>query len=377
MLKRFDFYVFSRLMALFSFFVFVLFGIHWTNWVARVFEGILVGGQNLAAFLEYILYFIPISIYSVIPVAAFAAAVYATHRLAAERELTVFQGTGMGPYRMMRPYLLFALVAAAFSMLLSNELVPQSRMQLAKMQQSFATDFSVRRIRAGQFLFPEDGTAVFVGAISEDALLDVFIHDYRIAGQSKTYTAEEAHLLQEDSAVKLLLEDGQVQFVAGEEQKLTRIKFSQLVLDISNVPEELTAIAPDIRGSTSRQLLKLILDTGGPPGQRPQEPIAELNERVSGPVYTCVFALAGAAFLIAGSCLRVRTAWSVLSSVAFVAAVYYAWRHANSLASSSADGWLLIYIPAAVSLALTVVALARARGRPTRFLQSMWAEERV
>ena len=366
MLKRFDFYVFSRLMALFSFFVFVLFGIHWTNWVVRVFEDILVGGQNLAAFLEYVIYFIPISIHSVIPFSAFAAAVYATHRLAAERELTVFQGTGMGPYRMMRPYLLFALAAGAFSTLLSHELVPQSRMQLAKMKHSFATDFSVRRTHAGQFLFPEEGTAVFVGSISEESLQDVFIHDYRVVGQPKTYTAESAQLLQEDSTAKLLLEDGQVHFVVGEERKLTRIKFSQLILNISVVAEELTAMSPDIRYYSSRNLLKRILDAEGLHEQRLQEPLAELNERMSGPVYTCVFTLAGAAIMIAGSALRIRTAWTVLSSVALVVAVYYAWRNAISLASASAANWPLIYWP----------WRGRVEGRP-KILQSTWTEERV
>ena len=39
----------------------------------------------------------------VLPIAAFAGAVYVTNRLSTESELTVMQATGYSPYRLIRP----------------------------------------------------------------------------------------------------------------------------------------------------------------------------------------------------------------------------------------------------------------------------------
>lgn len=378
MLRRFDLYVMSRLVALFGFFVFVFFGIHWTSWVVGVFEGILADGQDLAAVLEYVLYLLPESIYWVLPVAAFAAAVYVTHRLIVERELTIFQGVGMGPFRLIRPYLAFGIIIVALSSLLAHELVPLSKYKLQQLKQGFSQDVTGRRILPGQFLFPVSEIVVFVGDVSsDDQLQDIFIHDTRLPGQARTYFAEIAHILRDGPASNLILHKGQAYGIEGEVPKLARLRFSNLTVDLSNLPERFSPGSVSVRNFTSWRLFRSSPDDQLLSSQAPSAIRLELIHRLSTPLYALVFPLIGASILLAGSSLRIRAAWTVLTATAAAISVYYAWQRTLSLVQTGVGDWPLLYVPAIGSLVLVLAIMARACGKPSRLLQSSWTEERA
>ena len=84
----------SQLMALFGFFSLVLVLVYWVNRAVLLFDRLIGDGQSALVFLEFTALTLPNVIRLVLPVSAFAAAVYVTNRLSTESELVVVQATG-------------------------------------------------------------------------------------------------------------------------------------------------------------------------------------------------------------------------------------------------------------------------------------------
>ena len=75
-LSRFDRYVLAQLMLLFGFFSLILVAVYWINQAVRVFDQLIADGQRAWAVLTLSALSLPLVIAIVMPMAAFAAAVY-------------------------------------------------------------------------------------------------------------------------------------------------------------------------------------------------------------------------------------------------------------------------------------------------------------
>jgi len=129
--SRLDRYLLSQLMALFGFFALVLVSVYWINQAVWLFERLISDGHTASVVLEFTALMLPNVIRLVLPVSAFAAAVYAINRLASESELVVMQATGFSPWRLARPVAMFGLVIGVLLAILVHWLVPAARAQLA------------------------------------------------------------------------------------------------------------------------------------------------------------------------------------------------------------------------------------------------------
>ena len=78
---RFDRYLLSQLMMIFGFFSRVLVRIYWINRAVRLFDWLIASGQSASVFLEFTALTLPNVIRIVLPIAAFAAALYVTNRM--------------------------------------------------------------------------------------------------------------------------------------------------------------------------------------------------------------------------------------------------------------------------------------------------------
>ena len=104
-MSRYDRYVLSQLLLFFGFFALVLVAVFWINRAVVLFDRLIGDGQSALVFLEFTALALPNLIRMVLPMAAFAAAIYVINRLNSESELTVMQATGSSPWRMARPIL--------------------------------------------------------------------------------------------------------------------------------------------------------------------------------------------------------------------------------------------------------------------------------
>ena len=109
-MQRFDRYMLSQLMVVFGFFALVLVMVYWVNTSVGLFDELIADGHTAGIFLEFTMLALPGVIGIVLPMAAFGAAVYVTNRMSNDSELTVAIATGLSPWRLARPVLVFGII---------------------------------------------------------------------------------------------------------------------------------------------------------------------------------------------------------------------------------------------------------------------------
>ncbi len=204
--------------------------------------------------MEFTALSLPNVIRMVLPMAAFAAAVYVTNRMSSESELTVVQATGFSPWRLARPVLVFGLIVAAMMSVLTHFLVPKSLEQLRLREAEISGSVSARLLREGTFLHPSSGVTFYIREIAPDGeLRDVFLSDRRQVGRVVTYTSESAFLLRDALGPKLLMQSGLAQTLNVQDQTLSTTNYTDLTYDISG----LVAAESRSRGARSSSCRRL------------------------------------------------------------------------------------------------------------------------
>ncbi len=86
--------------------------VYWVNRAVLLFDQLIADGQSAAVFLEFTALSLPNVIRLVLPIAAFAAAIYVTNRMAHGQRARGGAGQRLGPFRLARPVLVFGVIVA-------------------------------------------------------------------------------------------------------------------------------------------------------------------------------------------------------------------------------------------------------------------------
>lgn len=354
-MSRIDRYLLAQLLSVFAFFTLVLVAVYWVNRAALLFDAVVGDGQSFWVFLELSALTLPNVFRVVLPLSAFAAAVYVAIRMTRDNEMVVLQGTGISFARLLRPVALFGLIVALMLGVLMHVLSPMSRAQLAERQVTIASNISARLLRSGEFLQPTDGIVVFIRAISEDGtLMDVFLSDDRAEGRRVEYNAATALLVTVPDTAVLVMRDGVALAYTKADDRLTTISFDELTYDVGAL------IAPGSRSTDVREL-----PTGALLGANAQTVRAfgislaelrfELASRVAQPLLAVITALVGFAALFLGQFSRLGAWRQVLAAIVTLAVLQLLANATAGVALRRADAAYLAFAP--VLAGLTVVAV--------------------
>src|SRR5690606_21240070 len=97
----------------------------------------------------------------VLPMAAFAGAIYVTNRLSSESELVVMQATGFSPWRLARPVLIYGGIVALMMSALTHFLVPLSLEEMKKREAELSRNVTSKLLTEGTFLHPATGITFY------------------------------------------------------------------------------------------------------------------------------------------------------------------------------------------------------------------------
>jgi lipopolysaccharide export system permease protein len=314
--SRFDRYVLSQLLVLFGFFTLVLVAVYWVNRAVSLFDTLIGDGQSALVFLEFSALTLPNVIRVVLPVSAFAAAVYVTNRMTTESELVVMQSAGFSPWRMARPVLVFGVIVALVLSVLMHFLVPASRAQLAQRSAEVSENIVARFLTEGRFLHPVPGVTLFVRALTPEGVLrDVFLSDARDAGLRTDYTAQEAFLVRSETGPKLVMLNGLAQGLGTEGQRLVTTSFDSLTFDLASLIASIGAAQPGARELPTPLLWQARPDDIAAARSTPAEFRFELFGRFAQPLVATCAALIGFAALLVGGFSRFGVAKQVVGAV--------------------------------------------------------------
>ena len=235
-MSKFDRYLLSQLLAVFGFFSLVLVSVYWVNRAVGLFDQLIGDGQSALVFLQFSILTLPNVIRLVLPISAFAAAVYVANRLTQESELVVMQATGVSSFQIMRPVLYFGLIVALMMAILMHVLVPASRASLATRTAEISQNVSARFLKDGEFTHPSTGITLYIREVAPTGeLLDLFLNDARNVAQSVTYTARQALFVRADDGPKLIMLDGLVQTLDLKSRRLAVTRFGDFTYDLAGL----------------------------------------------------------------------------------------------------------------------------------------------
>jgi len=347
----------SQLMWVFGFFSLVLVLVYWINRAVSLFDQLIANGHSAIVFLEFTALALPNVIRIVLPVSAFASAVYVTNRMSSESELVVMQATGYSPARMARPVLVFGAVVAVLMSVLSHLLIPASTTQLAQRSVEISENVTARLLSEGEFLHPAAGVTFYIREITpEGELRDIFLADARKAGQRATYTAERALLLRSDAGPKLLMFRGMVQMLGTRSDRLATTRFEEFAFDIGALVDLPVAGPRGTRELSTGELLRPTPALAQETGQAMEVLRYDGHSRITEALLGLVTPLVGFAVVLAGGFSRFGVWRHIIVAVVCLIAIQLL-DNAVTDAARPRGVWAMAYVPVAFGLVLGAVFL--------------------
>jgi len=351
---------------LFGFFALVLVAVYWVNRAVSLVDTLVADGQSAWVFLQFTVLTLPNVTRLVLPIAAFVAAVYAVNRMVTESEFVVMQATGLSPFRLARPVLVFGLVVALMLALLLNWLVPASRAAMVERRAEIAENITARVLTEGAFLHPTAGVTLYVRRITpEGAFEDIFLSDAREGGPRTVYTAREALLVRTEAGPQLVMLDGSMQSLRAPAMLLTVTTFDTLTYDLAALVGPRGPLRIGLREMSTRQILGLGAEGLERIGEGRDAARLELNTRLAQPLMAMAAALIGFAALTLGAFSRLGVWRQILGAAVAVIAMQLLHTAVTGLVVRNAGLWPLVHLPPLMGLGGAAAALWLA-GRPRR-----------
>lgn len=343
----------SQLMVLFGFFSLVLVMVYWINRAVVLFDRLIADGQSAGVFLEFTALSLPGVIRLALPIAAFAASVYVTNRMASESELVVVQATGFSAFRLARPVAYFGVIVAVMMLLLTHFLVPTSTAQLNVRQAEIAQNLTARLLTEGQFMEPADGVTVYIRDITpEGELRDVFLSDLRDPATQVTYTAAQAYLVRTDGETQLVMIDGLAQTLQVEDQRLFTTSFADFAYNIGGLIS-----VSEREGRSSREVMTWELLNPTPAleaetGRDAARLVAEGHDRFAQALLGTVGALLGFSALLVGGFSRFGVWRQIIGAIFLIIVIKALETVGLNIARSSPGLWFTAYLPIVAGFAM-------------------------
>jgi lipopolysaccharide export system permease protein len=322
-------------------------GVIWITQALRELDLLTSKGQTLLVFLTVTVLSLPALVTVIAPVALFIAAIYALNRLNSDSELIVMSAAGMRPQRLLRAFLLLALVVSAGIALMTLHLMPASFRDLRDLVTRIRADFVANVVKEGQFTSLENGITFHYRERAGDGLLGIFIQDRREKNRPIVYLAERGQTVTVNGHSYLVLENGGVQRTEPSSRDSSIVVFDRYAVDLEAFTPSSGEIVYKPRERSTTELL-FPDPTEGYYKAIEGRFRAELHDRLSAWLYPLAMILI--AFAALGDARTTRQGRGVAIALAVVAVA--ALRIAGFAASSAA-----VRSPAAVAAVYAVPLL--------------------
>ena len=360
-MRRLDSYIFRQILGPFLFFVLVFTGVIWLGQSLRVIDTVVNNGQSATVFLEFSLLLLPTVLSIVLPVATFAATLYAMNRLFADSEIVVMLASGLSGMSLLRPVLMFSSLVMMGVFALTLYAMPTSQRELKNRIDEVKSDVAAAFLREGSFQSPVNGVTVYLRGMGRPGeMLGIFIHDERDADEIITYTAERAVLLSDVGGTRLVMFNGVVQIAKRyQADSVSILRFEQFAYDLS----QFTARNGKRQRKPSEMYLPRLLSIQeSETGERGLGPFrAEAHEALGAPLYVIALPLLAVAFVIGVGFRRQGFLGRIFLATGIAVGLRILGLAMKAAASSEISLWPLMYVPPLLGIAAALWLLAGAR----------------
>jgi lipopolysaccharide export system permease protein len=352
-MTRLDRYILGQMVGPFVFFVLVFTGVIWLSQSLRVIDTVVNNGQSAKVFLEFTLLLLPTVFSIVLPVAGFAAVLYAVNRLFTDSEIVVMLGAGLSGAALLRPVAIFGALVTAALFAVTLYLMPTTKGMMQERVSEVRGDVAAAFLREGEFVSPARNVTIYLRRMGRPGeMLGVFVHDERDPDQTVTYTAERAVLVEAGGSPQLVMFDGiaQSRETARADGGLSVLRFERLSYDLGQLSG---SSGPRPRKPSERFLPELLTISGEDLGRYSLGDYrAEAHEALSAPLYGLTLPLLGAAVVVGLGFRRQGFFGRIVLASAGALGLRLLGLAAKSATNAEAALWPAMYAPPVLALVL-------------------------
>lgn len=141
MLKKIDIYIIKKFLGTFAFSIFAFIWILIIFDVSEKIEDFIEHEAPISAIIfDYYLNFVPYFINMLAPLFIFISVILFTSKLAGDTEIIAILSSGISFHRLMRPYLVSAIVLSSFSFALNNYIIPPANKKRLAFEEMYYRD---------------------------------------------------------------------------------------------------------------------------------------------------------------------------------------------------------------------------------------------
>ena len=282
LIKKIPLYIFKELYPLFIFanifFIFLLL-IERLIQIADLFLG---NNVSIILILETILLLTPALLVMTIPLASLLAVMLVFSRLSSDSEMIAIRSIGVSTFNILKPVIVFAIIATGLALILSLSLVKKSSTLTINNLNKITENISINDIKENEIYGRIPGILLYVkkkmNNVDYEGLLLVNQSDNSIITGTKAAITPT-----KDKSVQLILTDGRITKV-GDIYNTSVIKFQDMVM---NIPMNIK-IAEIVNTPMTLSTTELIEKYSTDPRYQ-----FELNKRFAIPFSTIILSLFG------------------------------------------------------------------------------------
>jgi lipopolysaccharide export system permease protein len=284
-------YILRQIFGPFVLFALLLTLVVWMTQSLRLLDLVINRGQSAAIFAYLTMLMLPSLLVVIVPIAFFAAAIYALNKLNNDSELVVMWSAGISRLQLAAPVLAMAAIAMAITYACSLYLMPLGQRTMKDKVFDIRADIGAAILREGAFTTPSEGLTVFIRELSPGGeIRGILVHDNRAPERPITYFAESGVLAQTQEGARLIMLNGNVEQGEARGARLSVLRFDRYVFDLDQYAGPQRA---SDRDTSERYLTELFEPqfSGADQSVRRGVYLAEAHNRLSAPLYAIAFAL--------------------------------------------------------------------------------------
>jgi lipopolysaccharide export system permease protein len=291
-------YIFRQVGGPLLFFTFVLTGVVWLSQSLRMLDLVINQSQSATTYLYLTILALPQLMALILPFALFCAVLYALNRLYVESELVVMWAAGFSRWAVVGPVIIIAIAATAVGYFFNLIVMPAGMREMKDRVYEIRADLVNTFVREGAFTNPIDGLTVYVGENNSGGdIRGILVHDARNPKGIATYMAQRGLLANTPQGPRLIMFEGNVQWLEGGEGRLKILDFSKYTFDLGQFDKQRDATA---REASERYLDELLNPESSVNDKQRRKYFSEAHNRLTSPLYCMVFALIGVVALVGG-----------------------------------------------------------------------------
>jgi lipopolysaccharide export system permease protein len=288
-LRIYELYIIRKILGPFIIITLSITGIAWLSQSLRFIDFIVNKGLSIGTFFYLSILILPSLMWVIIPAATFIAIIYSYNKLQADSELVIFKATGIDNKMLLRPVIIFCLLATLMSYSISLYFLPASYREFKDMQIFIRNNYASVLLQEGVFTNPSAGLTVYVK--EKDALgtlKGLIVHDSRTKDKTYTVTAQEATLENTPKGPIFILRNGSHQEYNAKTKQFSLLYFDSYNLELNLFNEAMI----QKRWREAPELFLYELFTSKNPNEKERlKNISEANYRITWPLYNILLSI--------------------------------------------------------------------------------------